>query len=59
MAKTSWEVATTSRESALTMRGVDRRDTAGLEHGGGHSNIVWGDNWNDKKIERKWGHGVL
>ena len=58
MAKTSWEDATTSRESAFTMRGVDRRGTAGVERGGGHSTIVWGDDWNDEKIEGKWGRGL-
>ena len=40
------------------MRGVDRRGTSGVERGGGHSTIVWGDDWNDKKIERKCGHGL-
>jgi hypothetical protein len=40
------------------MRGVDRRGTVGVERGGGQSTIVWGDDWNDKKIERKWGHGL-
>jgi hypothetical protein len=35
VAKTSWEDATTSRESAFTMRGVERRGTAGVERGGG------------------------
>ncbi len=58
MAKISWEDATTSRESAFMMRGVDRRGKAGVECGGGRSTIVWGDNWNDKKIERKKGHGL-
>jgi hypothetical protein len=42
----------------FTMRGVDRRGTSGVERGGGHSTIVWGDDWNDKKIERKWGLGL-
>jgi hypothetical protein len=46
-------------ESRLsTIRGVDRRGTAGMERGGGRGTIVWGDDWNDKKIERKWGHGL-
>ncbi len=49
MAKISWEDATTSRELAFTMRGVDRRGTDGVERGGGHSTIVWGDDWNKKK----------
>ncbi len=40
------------------MKGVDRRGMSRVEHGGGHSTIVWGDDWNEKKIERKWGHGL-
>ncbi len=36
----------------FTMRGVDRSGTSGVERGGGHSTIVWGDDWNDKKKER-------
>ena len=50
--------ATTRLELAFTMRGVDRRGMSGVERGGGHSTIVWGDDWNDKKIERKWGRGL-
>jgi hypothetical protein len=53
---TSWEDATTSRESAFTMRGVDRSGMSGVERGGVHSTIVWGDEWNDKK---KRGNGAL
>ncbi len=40
------------------MRGVERRGTAGVECGGGHNTIVLGDDWNDKKNERKWGRGL-
>jgi hypothetical protein len=40
------------------MRGVERRGTARVEHGGGCNTIVLGDDWNDKKIERKWGRGL-
>ncbi len=40
------------------MRGVERIGTAGVERGGGRNTIVWGDDWNDKKIERKWGRGL-
>ncbi len=49
MAETLWADATTNRELAFTMRGVERGGMAGVECGGGRSTIVWGDNWNDKK----------
>jgi hypothetical protein len=49
VAETLWADATTNRELAFTMRGVERGGMAGVECGGGRSTIVWGDNWNDKK----------
>ncbi len=40
------------------MGGVDLRGKARVERGGGRNTIVWGDDWNDKKIERKWSSGL-
>ncbi len=47
--------ATTNQELAFTMRGVERGGTAGVECGGGHSTIVWGNDWNDKKKREEMG----
>jgi hypothetical protein len=55
VAETLWADATTNRESAFTMRGVERGGMARLEHGGGRSTIVWGDDWNDKKKREEMG----
>ncbi len=40
------------------MGGVDRRGTVRVERGGGRRPILWGDDWNDEKIEGKWGLGL-
>ena len=58
MAKTSWEDATTRRESAFIMRGVDRRGMAGVERGGDVVPLFGATIGTTKKIERKWGHGL-
>ncbi len=39
------------------VRGVKRRGVAGVgvEHRGGRSTIVWGNDWNDKKKREEMG----